>query len=630
MSWGLWGIGVPGPGERTAGANGDLPEGMVITHRNYPRSGESSWHAHHNGEEIGSLYVMPSDYSDRGAVGDISVHDDYLRRGVATALWEAAGRPLHTPGQQTGKGQAWAQAVGGDNDPDPAWNPDDDAYDFSDHDEDEDYDDGDSPFYTSAARTAAHPSTYEADHPLGQIAANHPNVDLNAWESPQGIKVNMIQVAPEHQGKGYAGAALRDLISYADAQGLPIALTPGIPEGRRGMSQAALKRWYSSHGFVPNKGRNKDWNWAESMIRPARAHRTAMPGEQIHKDCWNPGDIAHFEYHCSRTPESGDFYLWKRTQRPVTVEGIADGSEDFTAELPTANERIDEGVPLVYKIKFEDGTHGTAFEDELLNHPKFFSSEFSFKPENAEPWSEIFGDSPRYIHPEYVPEELGSQWVEHYQKLHANNSRTVASRTAMPVLYRGLQREFDPDRPATPIGAPNGYSHWTDSPDIARQWAGPEGHVYSYDLPDEAMGSKWINENADGKTPLYFDNGPLIGRSGAPKLKGREYLVYNDHDDYDPTQIKPYKKARTMTAAVTVPVGSQHGLHTTPSMLISNAVKRTGWPVWFSDETGTRIDARDPLAVMSLGARHGAPITVHCDHPEIAAHIADYVAQDHD
>lgn len=137
----------------------------------------------------------------------------------------------------------------------------------------------------------------------------------------------------------------------------------------------------------------------------------------------------------------------------------------------------------------------------------------------------------------------GEQWMAYETSRH---------RTAMPTLYRGLQHEFDPDRPAIPIGAPNGYSHWTDSPDIARQWAGPEGHVYSYDLPDEAMGSKWLNENADGKTPLYFDNGPLIGRPGAPKLKGREYLVYNDHDDYDPTQIKPYKKANHMTAAVTV------------------------------------------------------------------------------
>lgn len=117
---------------------------------------------------------------------------------------------------------------------------------------------------------AAHPSTYDKDHPLGKISLSHPYVDMHAWESPQGIKLNMIQVAPEHQNNGYAGAALRDLLNYADSRGVPVALTPGIPEGRKGMSAASLKKWYSSHGFVPNRGRNKDWNWAESMIRPAR------------------------------------------------------------------------------------------------------------------------------------------------------------------------------------------------------------------------------------------------------------------------------------------------------------------------------------------------------------------------
>lgn len=117
---------------------------------------------------------------------------------------------------------------------------------------------------------AAHPSTYDKDHPLGKISLSHPYVDMHAWESPQGIKLNMIQVAPEHQNNGYAGAALRDLLNYADSKGVPVALTPGIPEGRKGMSAAGLKKWYSSHGFVPNRGRNKDWNWAESMIRPAR------------------------------------------------------------------------------------------------------------------------------------------------------------------------------------------------------------------------------------------------------------------------------------------------------------------------------------------------------------------------
>lgn len=114
---------------------------------------------------------------------------------------------------------------------------------------------------------AASASTYNPDHPLGQIAAAHPHVELSAFEHPEGVKLNMIRVAPENQGQGYAGAAMRDLTSYADSNGLPLALTPERPEGNIGMSDAGLKRWYQSYGFVPNKGRNKNWHWNESMIR---------------------------------------------------------------------------------------------------------------------------------------------------------------------------------------------------------------------------------------------------------------------------------------------------------------------------------------------------------------------------
>jgi GNAT superfamily N-acetyltransferase len=107
---------------RLAGANGDLPEGLELTSKQY-RNGESSWHAHHNGQQVGELWVMPSDYGDQGQIANIDVHEDYHRRGVGKALWEAAGRPLHTPSQQTAQGRAWAQSVGGGSDHTAAFDP---------------------------------------------------------------------------------------------------------------------------------------------------------------------------------------------------------------------------------------------------------------------------------------------------------------------------------------------------------------------------------------------------------------------------------------------------------------------------------------------------------------------------
>ena len=45
----------------------------------------------------------------------VSTHENHQRRGIARALWETAGRPLHVPGTQTDEGKAWADRVGGDN-----------------------------------------------------------------------------------------------------------------------------------------------------------------------------------------------------------------------------------------------------------------------------------------------------------------------------------------------------------------------------------------------------------------------------------------------------------------------------------------------------------------------------------
>jgi len=44
-----------------------------------------------------------------------------------------------------------------------------------------------------------------------------------------------------------------------------LALTPTKAFGA---SKGRLEKWYRRHGFVPNKGRNKDFSTKESMIRP--------------------------------------------------------------------------------------------------------------------------------------------------------------------------------------------------------------------------------------------------------------------------------------------------------------------------------------------------------------------------
>lgn len=81
----------------------------------------------------------------------------------------------------------------------------------------------------------------------------------------------------------------------------------------------------------------------------------------------------------------------------------------------------------------------------------------------------------------------------------------TAIKIAMPVLYRGLEHEFDPDVDANDTLPPAGYSHWTNSPALARQYAGPEGHVYFCDFPDEAEGESYIDEQ--GSAPCTTTTG---------------------------------------------------------------------------------------------------------------------------
>ncbi len=74
------------------------------------------------------------------------------------------------------------------------------------------------------------------------------------------LTLSKIAVPDELQGQGIGQKAMKKLLAYADANEYTIALTP---EGQKGR----LTRWYKSLGFVPNKGRYKDYEISESMYR---------------------------------------------------------------------------------------------------------------------------------------------------------------------------------------------------------------------------------------------------------------------------------------------------------------------------------------------------------------------------
>src|SRR6185437_15614932 len=120
-------------------------------------------------------------------------------------------------------------------------------------------------------------------------------------------------------------------------------------------------------------------------------HTAAAASPDGMREDWHPGDRAHYEYHCYEAHDSSDAELWYRSHQQVHVLGRGE-DEDLDAPL---HERLEEGMPRVYQVRFGDGHEGDATEDELLTHPRHFTRpDPPARPKTAKVWAPnqgIFG-----------------------------------------------------------------------------------------------------------------------------------------------------------------------------------------------------------------------------------------------
>jgi hypothetical protein len=117
--------------------------------------------------------------------------------------------------------------------------------------------------------------------------------------------------------------------------------------------------------------------------------------------------------------------------------------------------------------------------------------------------------------------------LQRFQKMFLENTGNIV------VLYRGLEKKFDPYYDTTSTDAPTGYSTWTDNIELAKQYAGKTGFIYKIELPKQEEGETMIDD--DGERSLFFNNEKKAGLNG---ISGNEYLVYQDHENYSPDLIK--------------------------------------------------------------------------------------------
>lgn len=100
---------------------------------------------------------------------------------------------------------------------------------------------------------------------------------LGDMASRNAIELSSIIVNKEEQGKGTGSKVMQELIKYADDNGKIMVLDPGLLDKKHGTtSQSRLRKFYKQFGFIDNKGRNKNYEFRNLMIRYPQTNESTV------------------------------------------------------------------------------------------------------------------------------------------------------------------------------------------------------------------------------------------------------------------------------------------------------------------------------------------------------------------
>lgn len=101
---------------------------------------------------------------------------------------------------------------------------------------------------------------------LEGIRALNPGVIISLQVSSRGgySVLSKIEIPKENRNSGQGTQIMEEIVNAADREGIDLALTPSDTFGS---SKTRLEKFYRRFGFVPNKGRNKDFTTRETMLR---------------------------------------------------------------------------------------------------------------------------------------------------------------------------------------------------------------------------------------------------------------------------------------------------------------------------------------------------------------------------
>jgi GNAT superfamily N-acetyltransferase len=104
---------------------------------------------------------------------------------------------------------------------------------------------------------------------IGELTRTYDGLQLSVILRADGDYVVLSKLIVPERSRGVGTAVMTAITAAADEHGTSLALTPDLLPGTT--SKARLVRFYRRFGFIPNKGRSKDFTIQEAMIRPPRS-----------------------------------------------------------------------------------------------------------------------------------------------------------------------------------------------------------------------------------------------------------------------------------------------------------------------------------------------------------------------
>ena len=131
------------------------------------------------------------------------------------------------------------------------------------------------------------------------------------------IELHSIIVNKEEQGSGTGSKVMQEIIAYADANGKIVVLDPGLLDKQHGTtSQSRLRKFYKRFGFIDNKGRNKNYEFRNLMIRYPQSNESVNEVSKEEFDAIRNGYV-DIEFDKKWWPLDNDYPLVKHIGKAI-------------------------------------------------------------------------------------------------------------------------------------------------------------------------------------------------------------------------------------------------------------------------------------------------------------------------